>query len=430
MSSNFDLREARNNLVAKDNRLIQNSRFSLGAIENKAILYLISKIQPDDKPGKIYTFNCKEFQALLKWNTDDSYSYMKIMLQNLGDISWWIDGEVEGKKKDILLRWFDITRMDPGNGDIEISFQSDMFPFLLDLQKHLEEEGRYYTTYKLQNVTLMKHRYSPRIYELLKSYQYNNKKWTFENGTGSEYDLQRRIADTEMDKKTRKAVSLIPESWSNWAVFKRDVLEPAVKEINKYTDIKVAYAGKKEDIHHKKTRAIRTIEFYMVGKTGPEQRNTDEVIDAEYREIEDRDKYHQITLEELSVEDRFFQAHDVSLEEERMENEMIEAEKKEKQADKSKHPVLFAELNNDRNANLDEKKVDQLYSTAIQGRVAGEVDVRNWELFATDLVIHYYDKIAATPEETKSTPYQRLLNCLEKDYDGKAYELVEKYHKR
>ena len=430
MSSNFDLREARNNLVAKDNRLIQNSRFSLGAIENKAILYLISKIQPDDKPGKIYTFNCKEFQALLKWNTDDSYSYMKIMLQNLGDISWWIDGEVEGKKKDILLRWFDITRMDPGNGDIEISFQSDMFPFLLDLQKHLEEEGRYYTTYKLQNVTLMKHRYSPRIYELLKSYQYNNKKWTFENGTGSEYDLQRRIADTEMDKKTRKAVSLIPESWSNWAVFKRDVLEPAVKEINKYTDIKVAYDGKKEDIHHKKTRAIRTIEFYMVGKTGPEQRNTDEVIDAEYREIEDRDKYHQITLEELSVEDRFFQAHDVSLEEERMENEMIEAEKKEKQADKSKHPVLFAELNNDRNANLDEKKVDQLYSTAIQGRVAGEVDVRNWELFATDLVIHYYDKIAATPEETKSTPYQRLLNCLEKDYDGKAYELVEKYHKR
>lgn len=430
MSSNFDLREARNNLVAKDNRLIQNSRFSLGAIENKAILYLISKIQPDDKPGKIYTFNCKEFQALLKWNTDDSYSYMKIMLQNLGDISWWIDGEVEGKKKDILLRWFDITRMDPGNGDIEISFQSDMFPFLLDLQKHLEEEGRYYTTYKLQNVTLMKHRYSPRIYELLKSYQYNNKKWTFENGTGSEYDLQRRIADTEMDKKTRKAVSLIPESWSNWAVFKRDVLEPAVKEINKYTDIKVAYDGKKEDIHHKKTRAIRTIEFYMVGKTGPEQRSTDEVIDAEYREIEDRDKYHQITLEELSVEDRFFQAHDVSLEEERMENEMIEAEKKEKQADKSKHPVLFAELNNDRNANLDEKKVDQLYSTAIQGRVAGEVDVRNWELFATDLVIHYYDKIAATPEETKSTPYQRLLNCLEKDYDGKAYELVEKYHKR
>ena len=34
-----------------------------------------------------------------------------------------------------------------------------------------------------------------------------------------------------------------------------------------------------------------------------------------------------------------------------------------------------------------------------------------------------------TPEETKSTLYQRLLNCLEKDYDGKVFELQERYRK-
>ena len=146
--------------------------------------------------------------------------------------------------------------------------------------------------------------------------------------------------------------------------------------------------------------------------------------------IEDRDKYHQYTLEELSVADAFFKAHDESLEEERLENEIIEAEKREEKVKKSKYPVLFAELNNDRKANINEKNVQQLYSTAIQGRVAGAVDVSSWELFATDLVLHYYDKIAATPEETKSTLYQRLLNCLEKDYDGKVYELVETYRKR
>ena len=237
------------------------------------------------------------------------------------------------------------------------------------------------------------------------------------------------MGDAILEEGPEKGKPIIPDSWSNWAVFKRDVLEPAVKEINKYTDIKVAYDGKKEDIHHKKTRAIRTIEFYMVGKTGPEQRNTDEVIDAEYREIEDRDRYHQYTLDELSVADAFFKAHDESLEEERIENEMIEAERKQKQADKSKYPVLFAELNSDRSAKLSEKKVAQLYSTAIQGRVAGVVDVSCWELFATDLVLHYYDKIEATPEETKSTLYQRLLNCLEKDYDGKVFELQERYRK-
>jgi hypothetical protein len=160
---------------------------SLSALENKAVLYLISKIRPEDNPGKTYTFNCREFQALLNWNREASYQNVKIMIQNLGDLSWWIEGEVNGKKKDILVRWFDIVHMDPGTGDIDISFHRDMFPFLIDLQKHLEEDGHYYTTYKLQNVTLMKHRYSPRIYELLKSYQYNNRKWTFENGTGTEH---------------------------------------------------------------------------------------------------------------------------------------------------------------------------------------------------------------------------------------------------
>ncbi len=422
MSNDFDLKETRNSLVAKDNRLIQNSRYSLNNIENKAVAYLISKILPDDEPGKIYRFNCAEFQSLLKWGKEDSYQYMKIMLQNLGDMSWWIDGEIEGRKKDILLRWFNITRMDPGTGDIEISFQSDMFPFLLDLQKHLAEEGRYFTSYKLQNISLMKHKYSPRIYELLKSYQFNNKKWTFENGTGTIYDLQYRIAPTITDKKTRKAIADIPESWSNWAIFKRDVLNPAVKEINRYTDIKVAYAGKKEDLHHKKTRAIRTIEFYMVEKTGIEQKDTDELIDAEYREIEDRESYHQYTLDEVfeTVEAAFFREHEESLRREQKEKDRLAEERKEELEEKSKTPILYGEINNARNAGFSDEKLHQLYITAIEGRVESMLPPSSWDVFAADLCVYYYDKIIATPEETKTTTYQRLLDSVKKDYDGMA----------
>lgn len=407
MSNDFNLKEVRNNLVAKDNRLIQNSRFSLSTIENKAILYLISKIQPDDEPGKLYTFNCKEFQSLLKWTTT-SYEYIKIMLQNLSDISWWIDGEIEGRKKDILLRWFDIVRMDPGNGNIEISFQSDMFPFLLDLQKHLEEDGRYYTTYKLQNVTLMKHRYSPRIYELLKSYQYNNKKWTFENGTGSEYDLQRRIADAVMDKKTRNGVSIIPESWSNWAVFKRDVLDPAVEEINKYTDIKVAYAGKKEDLKHRRTRAVRTIEFYMVGKTEPEQRETDDMIDAEYTVIED---YHQMSIEEL-----FFSNHDKKLEEEEDEKRREAARKMEEEIESSNYPMVY-EILNDTEDTFSNEQITAIFEAVMTGRLNVPVPLNERERIVVDVAMYYYDKIKATKEETKTTIYKRLLDAVSKDYD-------------
>lgn len=426
MTDNYDLKKARSRLVAKDNRLIQKSRYALDINENRAVLYLVSKIQPEDEPGKLYSFNCKEFQALIRWSKDAPYKKIKEMLTKLSDMRWWIDLD---NGEESLVRWFHIIRMNPGTGEIKIKFHEDMFPFLVQLQQRTEK-GQYFTSYKLQNVTLMKHRYSPRLYEILKSYQFNNKRWTFENGTGSQYDLQRMMGDAVLEEGPDKGKPIIPNSWSNWAIFKRDVLEPAVKEINKYTDIKVAYEGKKEDIHHKKTRAIRTIVFYMVGKTGPEQRNTEDVIDAEYQEIEDRDKYHQYSLDEMSVEDAFFKAHDESLEIERKEKELIEAQKKDEQASNSKYPILFGELNADRNANFDEKKIKQLFSAAIRGRVAGKVDFRDWELFATDMVLHYYDKIIATPEETKSTTYRRLLNCLENDYDEKAYELVELYRKR
>ena len=408
---NIDLKEARNRLVAKDNRMIQKGLFSMNLMENKAINYLVSKIKPDDAPGTKYVFNCQEFQALLNWSTAaDSYGRVKIMLQNLGDMSWWIDGKDSGQKKDILFKWFDIVRADPGTGDIEISFATDTFPYLCKLQEG-REKGNYFTAYKLQNVTLMKHVYSPRIYELLKSYQFNNQKWTFENGTGTEFDIQRRIADTEMDRKNRKSKTEVPKGWANWHIFKRDVLDPAVKEINLYTDIKVAYSGKKEDIHRHKTRAIRTIEFYMVGKTEPEQIRTEEYIDAEYREIEEQDRFHQMTLEET-----FFNAHKESLEEEKAEKAMAEEERIMEQADQSEYPVL-SEILAMRGADFDEDKITMPYHTVMMDNRMLTVSNTARELVATDIIAYYYDKIKATPEETRTTPFKRLLDMVRNDYD-------------
>ena len=95
----YDLKETRNRYVAKENTLIQKSRFSLSDVENKAVCYLISKIQPDDKADKIYTFNCKEFQQLLKWK-ENSYNYLKATLQNLGDASIWVNKEIDGRQKE------------------------------------------------------------------------------------------------------------------------------------------------------------------------------------------------------------------------------------------------------------------------------------------------------------------------------------------
>lgn len=415
------LRSARKNIVAKDNRLIQKSRYSLSLMENKALLYLISMIRPDDQPGKIYTFSCSEFQRLLNWSKEASYMNIKAMFQRLGDVSMWIEGEVDGRPKDILVRYFHIVRLDQKSGYIDVSFHEDMLPYLLNLQKHLTEDGYYFSSYKLECISLMKHKYSIRIFELLRSYQYNNQKWTFENGTGSEYDLQYRIAGTVIDPKTRQPRSNIPESWSNWAVFRRDVLDPAVEEINKYTDIVIAYKGKKEDLSHKKTRAIRTIEFYMVRKTKPEQDVTDRIIDTEYMVLEDERHYHQVTVEEA-----FFQQHEQKLEEERRIKEEEAARKKELEIADSRYPVLWSDLYA-QGADFTEQQVEALFRAAVRGRTAGAVKFSDQEMFAADFVMYYYEQMRATAEDTRTKPFNRLLDMVKKDYDGITEEIRARY---
>lgn len=414
------LRSARSNIVAKDNRLIQKSRYALSLMESKALLYLISMICPDDRPGKIYTFSCSEFQRLLNWNKEASYMNIKAMFQRLGDVSMWIESEIDGSPKDVLVRYFHIVRLDQKSGNIDVSFHEDMFPYLLDLQKHLLE-GRYFTTYRLQNVTLMKHRYSIRIYELLKSYQYNNRKWTFENATRTEHDIQLRICDTVIDPKTRQPVSNVPEGWVNWAVFRRNVLNPAMAEINKYTDLVVAYKGKKEDLSHKKTRAVRTIEFYMVRKTEPEQAATDRIIDTEYTVLEDEKRYHQVTVEEA-----FFQQHEQKLEEERRIKEEEAARKRELEIADSRYPVLWSDLCA-QGADFTGKQVEALFRAAVRGRTAGAVKFSDQEMFATDFVMYYYEKLQATAEDTKTKPFNRLLDMVKKDYDGITEEIRARY---
>lgn len=390
-NTKFDIDQTRNSLVAKRADMVQRSRFNLDLIENKAITYLISKVQPDDKPGKHYIFNCKEFQTLIKWNNTDTYFKTKAMLTRLASNSWWIDCD-DGKEA--LVRWFNIVHMNKGTGEIEISFHDDMFPYLLELRKQQELYGAFYMTYKLQYITLMKHRYSPKLYEILKSYQYNNQKWTFENGTGSKYDIQRLLANT--DPITGK--SQIPARWSGWKRFSADVLDPAVEEINHYTDIKVSYLGKKEDLAHRKCRGVATIEFYMSSKTSLEQQDTDQIIDSEYVDsfkcdngsIAEHEKMMQGAAD--TADDDAFSAYH--------------------------YPVVAEELASHGQSYTD-AQVSALVEMALDtGSSATDIPWKKRELWATDFILYYLRQIQGTPEDTKTTVYKRLYDMIKKDYDS------------
>ena len=120
--------------VVKSNDLIQKSRFQLSLQEQKIILYLISKIKPEDMEFKEHIFETREFCRVcgLEINSGANYKYIKQTLKDLRDRSIWVTLE-DGSET--TLAWIDKVTINKQSGTVIIKIDEMMKPYLLQLQK-------------------------------------------------------------------------------------------------------------------------------------------------------------------------------------------------------------------------------------------------------------------------------------------------------
>ena len=208
--------EARDSTVVKSNDLIQKSRYKLSLRQQKAILFLVSQIKPTDDDFKDYTFEIREFCRVCGLDSvgGNNYDALKAALKELSDKSMYI---MINDNTEALVRWLEKVYIHKGTGLITVRFDKDMKPYLL----HLHEN---FTSYELIYTLRMKHYASPRLYELLKSYHYDKlKPYTVE------FELDRFKQILNIDKKT----------YDDFKYLRRFILNPAIKEINEQTDMKI-----------------------------------------------------------------------------------------------------------------------------------------------------------------------------------------------
>lgn len=215
--------ELRNYKVVKSNDLIQKSRFNLSLQEQKIILYLISKVKPEDTELKEYIFEIRDFCKIcgIDLNNGQNYKNIKQTLKSLRDKSIWITLE-DGSET--TLSWIDKITINKNNGSIKIKIDDMMKPYLIHLQRH-------FTSYELLYTLAMRSQYSIRLYEILKSYAYKKNK----------------IFDIEDLKRTLSA-----ENYTRFPDFKRYVLDIAVREMNEFSDLAIAYELIKESRRYAK----------------------------------------------------------------------------------------------------------------------------------------------------------------------------------
>lgn len=96
--------------------------------------------------------------------------------------------------------------------ELEITCNYDVMPYLFELQKN-------YTSYKIMNIVKLNSVQKIRLYEIMKQYEKIRK-------------IKIDITDLQ---------EMICSKVQEFRFFKRDILESAIKDINKYTDIQVSY---------------------------------------------------------------------------------------------------------------------------------------------------------------------------------------------
>lgn len=264
-------------LVLKSNSLVC-ANYDLSSQEQKIILMVASLIKPQDKEFYTCTLQIKDFMDLVGIVNKGTYKDIANITKGLMKKVF----EIKENNTVLQLSWF--SSVEYRTGTVELEFSPKLKPYLLEIQS-------LYTKYKLKNILNLKSKYSIRIYEILKCNAFKKHPYTIDI-----IELKKMTGGTKYVDNSN---------------YRKRVLKPAQKEVNKLTDISFEF----EEI--RKGRRIIAIKFLIINKETNTIKNNTLNSDSMKDEIciDIRNKIQNVTKSTISLNTVF---------------ELIEKEGKEK----------------------------------------------------------------------------------------------------
>lgn len=231
----------KNELVVKDNALI-NASYNLEVTEQRLILLAIlnarqtgNGITADSK----LEIHAKDYASRFDISNDGAYKALKNAVLNLFDRQFsFKEQDKKGNVGTVKSRWVSRIKYIDDSATLEITFAPDVVPLITRLEQH-------FTSYQLKQVSQLTSKYAIRLYELLIAWR--------EVGKTPKIELE----------DFRSKIGVEDTEYTAMNDFKKRVLEPAIKQINKYTDITATYE------QHKKGRLISAFSFSFKQKHQP-----------------------------------------------------------------------------------------------------------------------------------------------------------------
>jgi plasmid replication initiation protein len=203
-------------LITQDNRVVE-AAYKLTLAEKRLVLLVLTKIDSHpDKPAALP-------ETLIEVCADDvvahfplpqkkAYEMLKDAADKLYERTVYIDGARD------RTRWVSRVTYLPNEGRVVLRLAVDILPYLTQLMGA-------FTQYRLLRVADMSSVYAIRLYELLVQ-------WT-------------RAGKRDVEVDWIKQQFEIADQYENIRDLKRRVIDPAVAQVNKHSDLDVTYTQRK-----------------------------------------------------------------------------------------------------------------------------------------------------------------------------------------
>lgn len=226
------------NVIYKDNNLIEAS-YALNLSEQRLILIAIlaaREIETELTADTMLTIHASEYMKQFNLGRQSAYEALQAACESLFErrLSYKAIDPVTGKKGVYKSRWVTKVGYVKEAACVQLIFAPDILPLFIKLEEK-------FTRYELKQISQLTSVYSIRLYELLIRWRSTGK-------------LYVPIADL------REKLGLLEDEYPKMGDFKKRVLNVAIEQINKFTDIEVTYIQKKEG------RTITDIEFTFFEK--------------------------------------------------------------------------------------------------------------------------------------------------------------------
>ena len=211
------MRRRKSGVIRAQSDFFRTARYGLTLQEYRVIYYAILAGQQDKKPFEPVTISVRDFKELCGLKGKSPYSTLRNISKRIVGKSV----EIGYKDADGLhfkqATWLTDITYHAREGKVTITPNKALQPFF---------EGKPFTQTEYYFLVKFTCQYSERLYEILK---------TFDNKTIADFkidDLRARLAVTE-------------GKYPNYADLKRFVLEPAMKDINEFTDLSLDFREKR-----------------------------------------------------------------------------------------------------------------------------------------------------------------------------------------